>query len=314
MPIINPIFDPLAPFDRLKGYWWATTNRVVYEPDPVPYGPALYGLAGGAFVGRIEEGDAQPMDLATTDLFQVVIVRGSDDVTDFLGEILQSALATVPPWPGRVSAYFAARTGEMKDAVLPRLVGPWLASGHSLGGALCALAAGWEETRPQMLVDFGSPRSGDAGYAAAQNRPRCRITNQTDPIPLVPILDGLTVPLLPWPGARPGYQHWGTRVHCWADTSITRPRGQDWVFGGLGEYLMEIARGEAAGAAHSSAEYARRIRGGIPVAFPTAGDPDYPGLEVLDALNVAINEANGVEWEAAGGTAPPDAFLFPTCS
>lgn len=162
--------------------------------------------------------------------------------------------------------------------------------------------------------DIGSPRSGNVTYAGAQTRPRCRITNQTDPVPAVPILGGLTPPRFPWPRRPDNYQHWGSRVHLWGDCSATRPRGPDWVFAELGDFLLDVAGRPADGVSHSSGEYARRIRGGIPVPFPSGGDPDFPGLEVLDGINAAINATNGVEWDPEAGPNPPEVFAFPTCS
>lgn len=262
MATLDPYFDPAGPFDRLKAYWWATACRVAYEPAPALYADPLAGLAGGTFDGREDSTDAQPMDFYTLETYQAVCIRGSDDVPDFLGEILLSGLVTAAGYPGQVSQYFADRTAEARPLILGRIVGPWLASGHSLGGAIAALTCSWPDIPPVACIDVGSPRSGSVTYAAAQNRPRLRVSNQTDPIPLVPILGGLTPPRFPWPARPDGYQHWGSRVHLWEDCSVTRPRGPDWILGGLGEWLLEIAGGEPAAAAHSSAEYARRIRGG----------------------------------------------------
>lgn len=313
MPAINPLIVPAGPFDRLPVYWWATFARLSYVADPSIHGPALFALVGGAYVDRVDDPPGLAFDLGNLPTAQAVSIRGTETGIQLIAEIIQSALTTREGYPGRVGAFFVDRAQDTREAILSRIVGPWVASGHSLGGSVAALACSWGPSPPLLCVDFGSPRSGDATYAQAQTRPRLRVTNQADPVACVPILDGLTPPRLPWPGARPGYMHWGSRVHLWPDCSATRPRGQDWVFAELGDWLLEVINGAAAAAAHAIPEYARRIRGGIPVPFAALPDPDFPGLAELDAINAAMNLDDGVEWDPLLGPNPPEVFAFPTC-
>lgn len=129
----------------------------------------------------------------------VVAFRGTQP--DELADLANDLNALTTPWPeaaGRVHVGFAgaART------LLPR-IGHWLdgdakprtgllLTGHSLGAALATLAASvW---RDSALVTLGSPRVGDAAFAAAlRNSQRIRLVNCCDLVTdLPPSLGGYT--------------------------------------------------------------------------------------------------------------------------
>lgn len=77
-------------------------------------------------------------------------------------------------------------------------------TGHSLGGALATLAAARfhrGEAPAQGLVTFGSPRVGDAAFAATYPVPAVRFVNDND-----------VVTQVPWPLAMIDYRHVGTHV------------------------------------------------------------------------------------------------------
>lgn len=87
-----------------------------------------------------------------------------------------------------------------------RLDGPLVLTGHSLGGALATLAA--SVLRPDLLVTLGSPRVGDAAFAATLDGIRIvRLKHCADLVTTVP------------PTAL-GYQHVGERLYIDASGTV----------------------------------------------------------------------------------------------
>jgi pimeloyl-ACP methyl ester carboxylesterase len=70
---------------------------------------------------------------------------------------------------------------------------PVIITGHSLGGALAALAAYRCQWNVHSVYTFGQPRTGDRNFAALYDRlpfPSYRVTNGADLIPWIPWLLG----------------------------------------------------------------------------------------------------------------------------
>ena len=107
---------------------------------------------------------------------------------------------------GEVHGGFASAVQALWPMIEPWLDPPrrWWITGHSLGGALAALAALRLQQRGQRVegvVTFGQPRCGDRAYA-----------QQLTTLPLRRVVNGCDlVPRLPPPAL--GFKHAGTLLH-----------------------------------------------------------------------------------------------------
>src|SRR5262249_54451343 len=113
----------------------------------------------------------------------------------------------------------------------------WL-TGHSLGAALATLAAArWAAGhRVQGLYTFGSPRVGNAAFAATVPGPCYRFVNNND-----------VVTRLPPPGLFAGYRHVGVLKYIRTDGVIVEdpaPEGvaRDRLAGGRGAAEAALRR------------------------------------------------------------------------
>lgn len=312
MPL-DPWFPPGGPIDRLGAYFWATVARAVYAPLDISV--RVPPAAGGSLMERIDVIGAQICDFIDLPLMPVISVRGTEGVFELLGEVLSSGSREAAPYPGRTVDFFRNRANFTTPEILRRVGdAPWSGTGHSLGAAVLALAAAWDNP-PVFLYDFGSPRGGNLAYATAQTRPRARFANLGDPVTNVPFGNGPVPPIIPWFGPDQTYRHWGAHYRLHPDGSVFLPPGPDNPVAGLGEIVLDlIADGAAIGGFHSMSEYCRRLRAGLPIAFPALlPDPDFPGLDVLDQANVDMNDHDGAAWVPGPGPGVGLIFAFPTC-
>lgn len=304
---LNPAADGL---DRFTAYWFVSLQEALYRSDHAG-STMLYGLAGGLepvsvtvpglLVPRCEV-SSFPADRA------IVTVEGTSNYLQMIAQIQGSFLSAIPPWPGSVSVWHAAVTVALWNELRPFLQGigsPELAlNGHSQGGGICQLlpAKIAADTACDIANIFsaGSPRTGNTAYAVTQTARYCRVTNAADPVPLLPPSLGVEVNQILWmlPPALPtSYVHWGTRFHLFANGSALMPlESTTWVEGS--EYLIGVASGSTTWFAdHAPAEYARRLRVGIPGAIGVL-NPTYPGLKQID------------DWWAGVSPEPPPAEWF----
>ncbi|CAI4233271.1 unnamed protein product [Auanema sp. JU1783] len=129
---------------------------------------------------------------------------------------------------GRVNKYFLTAMNVMWDVMVEPLLPlypnyTFIVTGHSLGGAMAALAAFRLSYRKVVenpydirLITFGEPREGDYEYAQIfqQYVPYSfRIVHYTDPVPHLPPLDELNITLT-------GYPFHHTR-EIWYDNKFT---------------------------------------------------------------------------------------------
>jgi triacylglycerol lipase len=136
------------------------------------------------------EEDCAGLAVDLPDQSVLVAFRGTASL-DGWSRNLRAELTPVVGFSGRVHAGFAEAFGRFL---------PWIESqvkaraavhltGHSFGGAIATLAstvltdAGYAV---QPVYTFGSPRVGDAAFAAAYAPTQFRIINQGDPVPDLP--------------------------------------------------------------------------------------------------------------------------------
>lgn len=311
MALIDPFgLDPDNPVNRLILYWYATVNRVIYQDDNALTFQVM-DLAGGTLVtGTL----GFPPLIPRVEVWSIpadkrfVVIRGTTQWQEYLFEVMGSFLVSAPPWDGTVNQYFRQLADTIRAQFAPYLLPAWALTGHSLGGAVGALVSRYGATpETRVLVDFGSPRSGDGVYSSHQVRPdlRWRITNEGDPVPLIPpstntLLDELPA-ILPIPVPPVYYRHWGRRIHLFQDGTFTLPVE----LSTSAEVALAIIQAVRLGTnwyiGHDTAEYARRLRSQIPVAFRIGPDPDFPGLYELDQINFALNTRYGIIWHIRAG-------------
>lgn len=129
---------------------------------------------------------------------------------------------------GRVHGGFAAALATVWNEIEPLLprAPRWWCTGHSLGGALAALASARIARRGTALagaITFGQPRCGDATFVRFLGTlPLTRVVNACDLVPRLP------------PKAL-GYEHAGTLVHLDAERFARYGAS-------LGQHLIDLPR------------------------------------------------------------------------
>lgn len=127
-----------------------------------------------------------------TDLTDVTIVsfRGSATLQDWLTDLDAAPCEPVAhPKLGTMPSGFLESAQSVFDAIMRDVIGQWVITGHSLGGAQArivsalAILAG---RAPARLVTFGSPRTGALGGLIAM-LPGTDFCNKRDPVPGVPL-------------------------------------------------------------------------------------------------------------------------------
>jgi triacylglycerol lipase len=194
-----PPFDATAAgFSRVNAWWLAELSRLVYrhdagEPDALlPSRRELLrwvGLEERNFWSDRRTGtQAMLVSASSPSAWAALVFRGTEqDVKDFRRDLLTYP-SRVDDGDIRVHRGFLegleAVWGQIA-AALAAVDGPVFHAGHSLGAALATLAS-WRRA-PTSCYTFGSPRVGNAAFAAALAGVRVyRVVDGRDAIALVP--------------------------------------------------------------------------------------------------------------------------------
>ena len=195
-----PRFDPAArAYSPANAWWLAELSRLVYRHDveevPSPPQPsrssflAKVGLRQLAFFD--DHGTGTQAFLVQSEgagRFAALVFRGTEqDVRDFLSD-LNTAPVPVPGTDVMVHGGFVSALDSVWKDIAPMLAaleGPVFYAGHSLGAALATLAA--FRRAPAAVYTYGSPRVGDASFAAAVEKlPLYRVVDDADLVATVP--------------------------------------------------------------------------------------------------------------------------------
>jgi len=217
-PTLQSLFPPVTdhhyfsasvdwPFEHCEGIgcarrrWWLAEHALLAYEDCAVIGASLSAL--GYQVEVCAQADSSAFAYAAIkDGDGILVFRGTQAMRP--GDAPRKFKQVVSDW--MIDAQFArteegagqahggfARTLALlwpKLATLLPHAPRWWVTGHSLGGALAALAALRVAQSPHALagaVTFGQPRTGDAALVAALDRlPLMRVVNACDLVPDLP--------------------------------------------------------------------------------------------------------------------------------
>jgi pimeloyl-ACP methyl ester carboxylesterase len=288
----NPFRPAAADFALVNAGWLIDAALLAYGDEA--FIRARVAALPGARVRFFEGATTQAFALET-DAFALVAFRGTrvEQFPDFATLLRQAlpgnpVLAGVPPgavafsnWRDLVTdGQFAlgpdgVHTGFRQaldqvwgdvEAYLDGLGGKpvWL-TGHSLGAALATLAASRRppSRRAQGLYTFGSPRVGNAAFAATVPGPCYRFVNNND-----------VVTRLPPPGLFADYTHVGVLKYIRTDGVIVEdPAPEDVARDRLAGWLETLGRFVGPGAL-PPAEFLKELRA-LNVVIPDDGLNDH---------------------------------------
>lgn len=182
----------------------------------------------------------------------LIVFRGTASLGGWIITDGDARLREFAGLPGLVHHGFASAFGQLAGWVarLTDRYTPVVVTGHSLGGALATLCAQFLAGRGYGVAPvytFGSPRVGNADFAAAYTPTQFRLVNDDDPVPWLP--------------AGWGYRHVGEERWIDADGTI-RPVGLRRFFGGL--WSRVLARDVKICADHLIAAYVEALQRGLP--------------------------------------------------
>ena len=208
--------DPMTTgFSRDVALYMANVCDLAYSDKPAEAARAMLGLEAEAF--RHDASDTQGF-VGRADKFAVLAFRGSEKFNEHPKDWLvdfQFGQARDPVFTGSVHSGFSTTLSSAWgtiDAILRRAlkaaagVGaddpgvPLYVTGHSLGGALATLAssrltsgavaaAGGRPLRVnhRATYTFGAPRVGDPEFCRSYKPITCRVVNDLDVVPQVPL-------------------------------------------------------------------------------------------------------------------------------
>jgi len=195
-----PPFDPSASgYNAGNALWLMELSRLVYRHDieeenapPQPTRVSFLVKAGlkqrRFFLSRKTGTQAMLVESADGPSFAVLAFRGTEqEIKDFLTDLEVGIQQLSHDSPGVHEGFEEAIDSVWSDveAELAKLSCPVYYTGHSLGAALATLAAARQ--RPAALYTFGSPRVGNALFAASfANLPVHRVVDDKDAVAHLP--------------------------------------------------------------------------------------------------------------------------------
>ncbi len=241
---------------RSKSAWCAEFSRLVYADFATVLEPSLAGI-GFRLVTEPFDHEGTQAFLAAGPDFAVLSFRGTDDLSAWRANLK----ANTTPWRGggKVHSGFAKALEVVWPEIttaLPDTTKPLLITGHSLGGALGALAA---SLCPEAaLYSFGAPRVGDESFRAVMaERPgkASRFVNNRDIVPRVP-------------PARFGYRHAGRPFAIDEDGGVEQREPEDQGVTDL--VLSRLLQGTARLSALFDSELPRELTDHAPINYVSA--------------------------------------------
>jgi hypothetical protein len=202
-------------FSREVALYLANACDLAYMDDPTEAARALLGLEALGFDHR--ESDTQGF-VGRAEGFVILAFRGSEPINEHLRDWIvnfQFEQTRDPLFTGEVHSGFSrslsAAWGDV-DQILHKALGaaqevgaddpgvPLFITGHSLGGALATLASsrlasGEGPARAGVLArlkhvatyTFGAPRVGSPDFCRSYKPFTCRVVNDLDVVPQVPL-------------------------------------------------------------------------------------------------------------------------------
>lgn len=144
--------------------------------------------------------------------FNYVSILGTQSAIQLVGELVASTLIPFDGLAGKVSAYFTIDLAFILTAILNALNPnkPVVVAGHSLGGATAQLLAAYLQhsigSSVAGVFTIGSPKAGDAAFAATIPGLVTRLENLGDIVPSIPqaipglgLLSAFQSPPADWP-------------------------------------------------------------------------------------------------------------------
>lgn len=181
-----------AAFNRANALYLAHASDVAYNRAPVTAARERLGLRAFAFTNRITRTRGF---LGVCDTHAVLAFRGTDPVTlpNWVTDAVVKLVAH-GELDGRVHHGFHSalrRTWSLIEPILDAAADlPLFVTGHSMGGALAALAAcklAKLGRPPTATYTFGAPRFGDPTFCAGYALPLYRVVNRLDFVPEMPL-------------------------------------------------------------------------------------------------------------------------------
>lgn len=180
-----------AEFSREMALHLAHASDVAYLREPEQEARARLGMRVFPFRNRVTRVRGF---VGVCESHAVLAFRGTEptNLPNWVTDAVIS-LATKGDYEGRVHAGFSTVLSASWQEILGALEHarglPLLVTGHSMGGALGALAAtrlaGRKE--PLRVYTFGSPRFGDVRFCESYRTPTFRMVNHLDIVPELPL-------------------------------------------------------------------------------------------------------------------------------